>query len=231
MKVNVKLTKTQIENLQNCGTKGKVIEDIAKQVLFKSGAIEVFDCKDLEQQINEGDLLVITPKEEELIVEVKSSHTFIKTGKDKLAFDYKYYKKYSYCKKPYIQEKSTGTNLGWIFYSQADWVMSYNVDSSKLYVIKDYQILKNNVLEDIENYINELDKGSYTWYLRNWNNKINDFLEGGVNKSDKCKDSLIGNLELSTKSIENFGGKCVIFDIEIEKKTEKNTLSLATQSI
>lgn len=231
MKVKVKLTKTQIKDLQNCGTKGKIIEDIAKQVLFECGALEIFDCTDLNQQINEGDLLVITPKEEELIVEVKSSHTFIKTGKSKLAFDYKYYKKYSYCKKPYIQENSTGTDLGWIFYSQADWVMSYNVDSSKLYVIKNYQALKNNVLEDIEDYINRLDKGSYTWYLKNWNNKINDFLEGGVNKIDKCKDSLIANLELSKKSIENFGGKCVIFDIEIEKKAEKNTHVLQTESI
>lgn len=230
MKIKVQLTESQMKDLKNSGTKGKVIEDIAKQVLLSQGALDVFDCKDLEQQINEGDLLVITPREQQIIVEVKTSHTFNKTNKDKLAFDYKYYKKYSYCKKTYLQS-TTGTNLGWIFYSQADWVMSYNVESSKLYVIKDYQKLKKNVLEDIENYIKTLDRGSYTWYLRGWNNKINTFLEGGVNKKDNCKDSLIANLELSQKSIENFGGKCVIFDLEIEKMAEKNTLSLATESI
>lgn len=222
--MKIKLTKKQwlglgYGRIKSDREKGDVIEYITKEVLLQLGADEVYNNKDLEDQIRKGDLVVIKDNKE-ILVEVKSSHIFRKTNKDKLALDYKYYKKGSNCRVMYTQS-TTNSHLGWLYFTQADWLITYNADSNKMYIIKDYQELKENIIKEVEKYEKDLKYGSYTWYLKNWNNRIHKFLEGGV-KIDTCKESLIVNLELSKQAIEEFNSKCKIIDVIIEVERQEN---------
>lgn len=238
MKVNVMLTSEQYMNLgfgkiKNDNLKGEVIEHIVKEAMLMLGADDVYKNTDLKNQIYNGDLLIIKDNKK-IFAEIKSSHTFRKTKTDKLALDYKYYKKGTRFTKEYKQS-TTDSNLGWLYFTQADWLISYNIDSSKMYVIKDYQKLKEIVIEHIENYYSKLKYGARTWYLKGYNNFIHKFLDGSI-KEDSCKESLIVNLELSKKSIEYFNSRLFIIDVIIEveedKKDNKKILSsLATKSI
>lgn len=232
--IKVKLTGEQYNSIYGRVTtdraKGEAIEEIARQILLQLGADEVYNNTDLEKQIHKGDLMAVRKDKEPLLIEVKTSHTFRLTNKDKLAFDYKYYKKNTNCSEPYNQT-TTNTYLGWLYYTQADVLMAFNSDSSKMYIIQQYQKLKYKVFNDIEQYIEKLEQGNKTWFKRGYNNNISPFLEGGI-KKDTCKDSLIINLELSKEAIEYYNSKCRIIDVIIEEKDNKKTLdSLPTKSV
>ena len=77
MKATVKLSMSQ--NLQLYGkndtNKGKVIEELVKQVLKKAGAEEIYSYYDKENQVNLGDLQVLR-NNRFYNIEVKSSHSY-----------------------------------------------------------------------------------------------------------------------------------------------------------
>lgn len=234
MELKVKLTKKQVSDLESGCTdkrKGEIIEDIAKDILYQLGYVKVYKNKELQSQIFEGDIRAIDENEEVTRIEVKSSHRYYK---DKQAFDYKYFEKGSGALIKYIQ-KTTNTNLGWLYSNTADMLICYNKCSRKLYIINNYKKLKENILEKVEMYESKLAKRSRTWYLRGHNNWIDKYLEGSV-KKDNCKESLIVNLELSEKAIKYYGGDLFVIDVIIEveedKKDNKKILSsLAAKSI
>lgn len=216
MKISIK--KDLIEQIKFCSDseKGSLLEQVAEE-FFKVCNVEYQSLQTVNIQKNIGDYIIFNPNTKGILsAEVKSSHKFRKTQTDKLALDYLYFKKYSNCKDQYIQ-KNSEDNKGWLHYVQADWIIAINIESMKLYVIRDFQKVKKNILLYTNQYINNLNKGSYTWYLRNENNYIYKFLEGGV-KFDTCKESLIVNLTLNKKSIEEFGGKLVECDIILEEQ-------------
>ncbi|EPZ62154.1 hypothetical protein H476_3466, partial [[Clostridium] sordellii VPI 9048] len=163
-------------------------------------------------QKNIGDYIIFNPNEKDLLyAEVKSGHTFRKTKTDKLALDYLYFKKYSNCKTPYIQNNSDD-NKGWLHYIKAHWLIVINIESLKLYIIRDFQKVRESIIKYTDSYISKI--SPTIWFHRNYHNNINRFLEGGV-KHDSCKESLIVNLTLNRRSIEELGGILIECDIII----------------
>ena len=118
--------------------KGEVIEEIVKQVLKKAGAEEIYKYYDKENQVNLGDLQVLR-NNKFYNIEVKSSHSY--NNSDKLALDIEYFNFSNGKIIPYIQ-KTTDSSKGWLYISQADFLIAFNVESSKLYIIKQFQKLK-----------------------------------------------------------------------------------------
>lgn len=236
MKINVKLLESQMQSLNgNDNEKGEVVEYIVSEVLYDLGAEEIYNYKELSNQVNLGDLR-IKANNKIFNAEVKTSHQFNK--KDKQAMDI-YYFRYSqkYGLLPYYQGKSSGTYLGWLYLTKADWLICFNPISCKMYIVKEYQKLKEQIIEETEMYIDSLRKCEKTWYSRGHNNYINRYLEGSV-KSDTCKESLIVNFELSKNSFKHYNVKYAIIEVElitvrrrlVPEKT-KNTRSLATESV
>lgn len=112
-----------------------------------------------------------------MYAEIKSGHTFRKTNTDKLALDYLYFKKYSNCKTPYVQ-KNSEYNKGWLHYIKPNWIIAINIDTLKLYIIRDFQKVKGNIIEHINNYIKDI--STTIWFHKNYHNNIHRFLEGGT---------------------------------------------------
>ena len=232
MKIEIKLLEKQIESLSGTDNeKGETVEYIVSQVLYELGADEVYKYNwdiDKQEQINVGDFR-IKANNKVINAEVKTSHQFNRI--DKQAMDI-YYFRYDrrYGLLPYYQGRSSGTYLGWVYLTQADWLICFNPISYKMYIIKEYQKLKEQIINDTENYINSLKKCEKTWYMRGHNNYINDYLEGSV-KKDTCKDSLIVNLKLSEDSFKHYNVKYDIIDIKLKevrrmRQHEKSPISI-----
>ena len=218
MKATVKLSMSQ--NLQlygkNDSNKGKVIEEIVVQVLNKAGAEEIYKYYDKENQVNLGDLQVLR-NNKFYNIEVKSSHSY--NNSDKLALDIEYFNFSNGKIVPYIQ-KTTNSNEGWLYISQADFLIAYNVESSKLYIIKQFQKLKQQIKEQIE--YHELYLSCFDNNIMNlWSNEefrnINKFLSCGI-KKDKTKYTRVLFLELSEESLKYYDMKYDIIDIIIQEK-------------
>lgn len=224
MKISIK--KELIDQIKSCSDseKGQLLEQVAEK-FFKSNSIEYQSLQTLNIQKNIGDYIIFNPLENDLLyAEVKSGHTFMKTNTDKLALDYLYFKKHSNCKAPYIQ-KNSDDNKGWLHYVKAHWIIVINIESLKLYIIRDFQKVKESIINHTNRYIKDI--SPTIWFHRNYHNNIHKFLEGGV-KHDICKESLIVNLTLNRRSIEELGGTLVECDVIIEEihgnLDKKNTL-------
>lgn len=230
--MNISIKKELIEQIKSCSDseKGQLLEQIAEE-FFKINSVEYQSLQTLNIQKNIGDYIIFNPNKKDLLyAEVKSGHTFRKTKTDKLALDYLYFKKSSNCKSPYIQ-KNSDDNKGWLHYIKAHWIIVINIESLKLYIIRDFQKIKKNIIEHTNNYIKDI--SPTIWFHRNYHNNIHRFLEGGV-KYDTCKESLIVNLTLNKRSIEELGGtlvECDIIEEKGQKMAEKNTHVLQTESI
>lgn len=239
--LEVKLNKEQIAILngtnviQQDKAKGKAIEDLCKQVLYQLGANEVFDCVELEDQIETGDLKALIRDFDDKLnvvdnifyIECKSSHTY--QNIHKLAFDIKYIDKYDF-NKDYIQT-TTNSSLGWIYFTQADWIMCYNCKGGILHIIQNYQELKKNVLKKVDRYVEKWTTidGFRGWYLSNNNNLIDGYsLEGSV-KEDSNKYTLVANLMIENKTISRYGGQLSSYKIKLIEENKKNTLSDQTR--
>ena len=229
MKVVIK--KELIEQIKSCSDseKGQLLEQISEE-FFKSNGVEYQELQTLNIQKNIGDYIIFNPNEKDLLyAEVKSGHTFRKTKTDKLALDYLYFKKYSNCKTPYIQNNSDD-NKGWLHYIKAHWLIVINIESLKLYIIRDFQKVRESIIKYTDSYISKI--SPTIWFHRNYHNNINRFLEGGV-KHDSCKESLIVNLTLNRRSIEELGGTLIECDIiitenrNLDRKKPSDNLEVA----
>ena len=218
MKTTVKLSMSQ--NLQLYGKndlkKGEVIEDIVVQVLKKAGAEEIYYYYDKENQVNLGDLQVLR-NNRFYNIEVKSSHSY--NNSDKLAMDIEYFNFSNGKIVPYIQ-KTTNSNEGWLYVNQADFLIAFNVESSKLYIIKQFQKLKQQIKEEIEDH--ELYLSCFDNNIMNlWTDKefrnINKYLSCGV-KKDKTKYTKVLFLDLSQESLNYYNVKYDIINVEIQIK-------------
>lgn len=203
----------KLEHLESYSDKekGNITEQITAE-FFKKGELEYQRLNNKGIQKYLGDFILLNESNNAKFIEVKTSHRFKKSGLDKLAFDYLLFKKHSNCKKEYIQ-KNCDDNRGWLHYSKADYLIAINSISKKLYLIQDYETIKQNIIEHTNNYIKDI--SPTIWYHRNYNNIIiKDILEGAV-KFDTCKESLIVNLTLNKIAIEELGGTLVECDIII----------------
>ena len=214
MQIKIRLTEEQSKALSgdNSILKGNTTEYIVSEVLYQLGAEEVYRYQDLDNQINRGDFRIKVANKI-IQAEVKTSHQWQR--KDKQAMDifyFNYSRKYGLL--PYYQGKSTKTWEGWLYLTKSDWLICFNPISCKMYIIKEYQKLKEQIIKDTEEYINKLPKCERTWYRRGHNNQINKYLEGAV-KQDSCKESLIVNLELSPESFNHFNVNYDILEIKL----------------
>lgn len=217
MKATVKLSLNQSLQLygKNDTNKGMVIENIVKQVLKKAGAEEIYSYYDKENQVNLGDLQVLR-NNRFYNIEVKSSHSY--NNSDKLGIDIEYFNFRNGKIIPYIQ-KSSDSNKGWLYISEADFLIAYNVESSKLYIIKQFQKLKKQIQEEIENhelYLSIFDNNIMNLWTEEELRNINKYLSCGI-KKDKNKYTKLVFLELSKESLEYYNIKYDIIDIEIQK--------------
>ena len=210
------LSLSQILSLNgNDGEKGKVIEEMVKDLLYKLGADKVDSYFDRKNQVNLGDLKA-RANNRIFNIEVKSSCTY--NNIDKLALDIEYFNYRNGKIIPYIQ-KSSDSNKGWLYLSQADFLIAYNIESSKLYIIKQFQKLKKQIKEQIENH--ELYLSCFADSIMNlWSEEelrnINKYLVCGV-KKDKNKYTRVVFLELSEESLNYYNIKYDIINIEIQK--------------
>ena len=218
MKATVKLSMSQSLQLygKNDLKKGEVIENIVTQVLKKAGAEEIYYYYDKENQVNLGDLQVLR-NNRFYNIEVKSSHSY--NNSDKLALDIEYFNFSNGKIIPYIQ-KTTDSSKGWLYISQADFLIAFNVESSKLYIIKQFQKLKKQIKEQIEDH--ELYLSLFTNNIMDlWTDKelrnINKYLVCGV-KKDKTKYTRVVFLELSEESLSYYNIKYDIINVEIQEK-------------
>ena len=218
MKATVKLSMNQNLKLysKNDLKKGEVIEEIVVQVLKKAGAEEIYYYYDKENQVNLGDLQVLR-NNKFYNIEVKSSCTY--NDSDKLAIDIEYFNYRNGKIVPYIQ-KTTNSNEGWLYINQADFLIAFNVDSGKLYIIKQFQKLKQQIKQQIE--YHELYLSLFTNNIMDlWTDKefrnINKYLTCGI-KKDTTKYTRVLFLELSEESLKYYNVKYDIIDIIIQEK-------------
>lgn len=131
--------------------------------------------------------------------------------------DYKYFRYYNNQKKeliPYIQ-RNTFNEFGWLIDNRADILLAFNPLSCRAYLIKDFSILAENILLDVESYINSLENKEATWYLNNHKNYINEYLEGSVKQDGDLKKALIVNLVLNKEAIKHYKGRIKILQIDL----------------
>lgn len=213
MKIEVNITTEQNQNLngRNDILKGETVECIVSQALYQLGADEVYHYNDIENQVNTGDFR-IKVGDRVIQAEVKTSHQFKNIDKQAMdIFYFNYSREYGLL--PYNQGTSK-TYEGWLYLTKADWLICFNPISCKMYIIKEYQKLKQQIIESVESYINSLPKCERTWYLRNHKNYINTYLEGSV-KKDSSKESLIVNLTLSPESFKHYNVDYDILEINL----------------
>ena len=218
MKATVELSMSQ--NLQLYGKndlkKGEVIEEIVTQVLKKAGAEEIYYYYDKENQVNLGDLQVLR-NNKFYNIEVKSSHSY--NNSDKLALDIEYFNFSNGKIIPYIQ-KTTDSNKGWLYINQADFLIAFNVESNKLYIIKQFQKLKKQIQEQIENhelYLSLFDNNIMNLWTDKEFRNINKYLSCGI-KKDTNKYTRVLFLDLSEESLNYYNVKYDIINVEIQEK-------------
>lgn len=218
--IEVHITEEQYRNLYSYSTKtdlkkGKVVEYIAKEIFKELGAETIVTIKDKQKQLNLGDYLIFDSKGRRKTVEVKTSHQF--NGVDKLAMDYKYFKYYNNQKKeliPYFQ-RNTFSEFGWLVDNRADLLLAFNPISCKAYLAKDFSKLAENILSEVESYINSLENKEVTWYFNNHKNCINEYLEGSVKQDGELKKALIVNLALSKEAVKHYEGRLVVINVDL----------------
>ena len=216
MKATVELSMSQNLQLYSKNNKGMIIEEIVIQVLKKAGAEEIYKYYDKENQVNLGDLQVLR-NNRFYNIEVKSSHSY--NNSDKLALDIEYFNFNNGKIVPYIQ-KTTNSNEGWLYINQADWLIAYNIESSKLYIIKQFQKLKKQIKEEIEDhelYLSCFDNNIMNLWTNEEFRNINKYLSCGV-KKDKTKYTKVLFLELNEDSLKYYNIKYDIINVEIQEK-------------
>lgn len=169
-----------------------------------------------------GDFGVLNRNKEVKYLEVKTSHQW--QGIDKVALDYAYYRNINGLEVEYIQEGSTD-NLGYIHYLKSDILFCFNPDSKRIYLIHEFQTVKNNIL-------NLLERCNYDWDTIGYISHVEPSIKRDYNI--KGKYSRILNLELSNRSIEGFGGKLMTYELnndiistDIKKVLECESKALA----
>ena len=216
MKATVELSMSQNLQLYSKNNKGMIIEEIVIQVLKKAGAEEIYKYYDKENQVNLGDLQVLR-NNRFYNIEVKSSHSY--NNSDKLALDIEYFNFNNGKIVPYIQ-KTTNSNEGWLYINQADWLIAYNIESSKLYIIKQFQKLKKQIKEEIEDhelYLSCFDNNIMNLWTNEELRNINKYLSCGI-KKDTTKYTRVVFLDLSEESLKYYNIKYDIINVEIQEK-------------
>lgn len=194
------LSKLRFYEVFNTKEKGEAVENVVVNAL-KELKCNFNRLSNEKLQYHCGDLIVLSKDKSPKLAEIKASHTW--DGLDKVALDYKYYEKGT--EEPYIPSNShNGTNEGYIYHVQSDILISVNPKSFKLYIVNNFQTLKKNILELID------DRGYTT----------SNLLEVSVNKRDSDKDTKAINVAF--RDMEQLGAE--VFEYKLEKLEENDII-------
>lgn len=190
--------------------KGRVVEKVVRSAMAQL-QMPFLPYTELPDQIKQGDYVVQI--EDKLIdTEVKSVSGY---GVDKLYMDIFYYNLQGNLVKPYKQLKSTGHEFGWLYTCQADWLIGYNYRSGNMYIIKNFQHLKQVVAQfvlrsccgDKVRVLQGLDRRD-TY-------KINNYMNWYINRYDRSKQTLAVTFELTPQAFLAFGIEYEIIKINL----------------
>ena len=172
--------------------RGELIETVAKHALNKLGcSYDSLGNKNIQYFL--GDVLILSKNKKPVIADIKASHSF--NGIDKVALDYRYYKKDS--QEAYIPSNSNN-NKGYIYHLNADSLICINPNSRKLYIVNKFQQLRENIL-------NLVDDNGCT---------ISELLDISVNRLDSFKDTKIINVAF--EDMEQLGAEVISYQLDKE---------------
>lgn len=204
VKVNEELyEKLDIYSYLSPSEKGEFLEEIVKHILTR-WKFKFLGMEDKEMQKYWGDLIIMDSNKGAIKADIKASTKY--KGKDKLSMDIEYYKKES--DSPYIPQ-GADNNYGYLLYLKADMIISVNAESKRLYIVKDFNELRKQLLFQML-YLEP--EGNY---------KSNDIIDISINRRDKYKDTKI--VSIAFTDMKKLGVDVKIYDIIKEFKNEKDS--------
>lgn len=190
--------------------KGKVVEKVVRSAMAQLN-MPFIPYTELPDQIKQGDY-VVQVGDKLINTEVKSVSGY---DVDKLYMDIFYYNLQGNSVIPYKQLKSTGHEFGWLYTCEADWLIGYNYRSGNMYIIKNFQYLKQVVAQfvllscggDKVRALQGLDQRS-TY-------KITNYMNWYINRNDRSKQTLTATFELTPQAFLTFGIEYEIIKINL----------------
>ena len=208
--ITIRPNNTEIKRLHKCKNewdyKGKLGEIIAKYVIKDLGATHIKQING-KDNIQRGDL-EFTTKNGTFSAEVKMGTIFNNTNR--LAIVLKHTKKGSYGTIPYVQWKSTGNDLGWIYECYAHILLV--VFPTNVYVIMDCNKFLNTVLAELDKYGNV---NYQQWYRKGYEYPLAPFVTGAINTKDRYKDDYIVCVDLD-KFLHKHNLKFSVIEYQME---------------
>ena len=184
----------------NSKERGEVIENVGINAL-RELKCSFNRLSNEKLQYHLGDVIILSKEKSPILADIKASHTF--NGIDKIALDYKHYKKGS--SEPYIPSNSSNnSNEGYIYHLKANSLICINPNNFKLYIVNNFPMLRKKVLELID------DRGCTTSSL----------LEVSVNKHDSDKDTKI--ITIAFQDMEKLGAE--VFEYQLVKLEENDII-------
>lgn len=206
--LNIRIANDLYNRLKN--KDWKATEELAMLVakkVYEGGTVDrIIPCTKLNHQLHIGDFILIDTDGYITTVEVKTSTTYTKNkpfgilNTDYQFMDYKYFCKDSNFKVEYNQS-TTGNSEGWPKTCNSDVLVSYNHNSQNIYFISNFQIFKNNLLAEVEEYFSTHDFENMDDEVR-----LNSFVSLTKNYYDKYKNTMSVCFLLSEISIKKYDG-------------------------
>lgn len=192
--------------------KGQVVEKIVRSAMAQLN-MPFIPYTELPDQIKQGDYVVQGYGGELKDTEVKSISGY--NGIDKLYMDIFYYNLQGNGVKAYKQLKSTGHEFGWLYTCNADWLIGYNYRSGNMYIIKNFQHLKEQVRRNVILSCYGDKVRAIEGLEQRITRKLNPWMNWYINKNDKSKQTLTVTLDLTMQAFVAFGIDCQIIKINL----------------
>lgn len=191
--------------------KGQVVEKIVRSAMAQL-YMPFLRYTELPDQIKQGDYIV--QNNGELVdVEVKSISGY--NGVDRLYMDIFYYNLLGNGVKAYKQLKSTGHEFGWLYTSNADWLIGYNYRSGNMYIIKNFQHLKEQVRHNVILSCYGDKVRAIEGLEQRTTHKLSPHMNWYINKNDKSKQTLTVTFDLTLPAFVAYDIDCVIIKINL----------------
>lgn len=221
---------SRIEKLKVMNKSWKAIEGLCRNYWLQKDDVVNAEFLKGDDNISSGDMVVTLKNGYSFIIEIKKGKPYF--NKIKLGGDWVYLNEGG--KGYYIQENSTGNEIGWLRNpSEAEVLMVFIVETSELYIIYNWKEVKEKIVLDVNNYIANMEgiedfkPLESCFYSRNIMRKykyINDTLEFFINvndrKKNKCgKDTIAIGISLDNTLELNYKADMDILDVELKEKS------------
>ena len=192
--------------------KGKVVEKVVRSAMAQLN-MPFIPYTELPDQIKQGDYVVQAYGGELKDTEVKSISGY--NGVDKLYMDIFYYNLQGNGVKAYKQLKSTGHEFGWLYTCNADWLIGYNYRSGNMYIIKNFQHLKEVVKHNVRLSCYGDKVRAVEGLEQRTTRKLSPHMNWYINKYDKSKETLAVTFDLTLPAFVTYDIDCQIIKINL----------------